>query len=577
MGISKRIICAFLSLAITLPMFFAAPAYSQTPDSLEDSIQTYSAVPKSAKSVSVDFSVLEKAYGKVNSFLLDLNNKNAMYNITSMQNLIDAMSDENIAVYLGADDLSGFTPEDEEASILIAENINSAYSSLQSISGACDLSAYLTAARATAYLDSDAYTPTNSIDSAIRIANILIKTKKLNYTDPLSSENTSVISSFKETATQQNVDDATRTLLDSLYVSIKKYDVITSGAVEDASFQNGTSTGETSPYTATYGSTVIAYSDIEDTAWYMDFSSDATSRTRQFQSWGPTFRAKVFANLNIYAETRSEETPNMVRILRSYSNIPKKSSIQAMNFVDSSFILPEAKACPNYTFSGYIIGNDTGNVLSAGDEISISGDTDIQALYTLNEGAECAVYAIALDGGEGFNDSVGYNEKIELKGGEGAYAWVEELGEGRFRPFAIGCNISFLASESINLRAVTKAQFDEFSFVLPAINMRKEGALCENTKVIFNGQIVDPNDKVREYGVLIAVLKNGYEMDLNDLKVEDAGKYENYDIIRAKSTRKVGENQFAVGINGLAGKDYIYKGYLIFEKTNGEFITVYSD
>ena len=107
--------------------------------------------------------------------------------------------------------------------------------------------------------------------------------------------------------------------------------------------------------------------------------------------------------------------------------------------------------------------------------------------------------------------------------------------------------------------------------------MRKEGALCENTKVIFNGQIVDPNDKVREYGVLIAVLKNGYEMDLNDLKIEDAGKYENYDIIRAKSTRKVGENQFAVGINGLAGKDYIYKGYLIFEKTNGEFITVYSD
>ena len=576
--ISRRLAALFAALAFALPMLFAAPSYAETPDSLEDSLQTYSASPKANRS-AVDFSELQKAYNKANAYLLELNEKAALYNITSMQALIDALSVAKVAEYLSAEDLSGYDSSDEEASELLAENINSAYSSLQSVSGTVDLSAYLAAALTVNNLDSDAYFSTESIGSAVRIANILVKTSTLTYTDPLDSESTSEISAFKEKATQRNINDATRTILDALYVSVKTYTITTSGAVVDTSFQNGTSTGDASPYTATYGSTAISYSDNEETAWYMDFSSDATSRTRQFQEMGSSFRAKVFGNLNIYAETKSTENPYMVRVHRVYSNNENYSALQAVAFVKDSYTLPAAKACPNYSFSGYAIGYDTENILHEGDVISISRDTEIQALYTLNEGATYAINATALEGGEDYNESVAYNEKVELRGGSNAYAWVETVDElnGVYRPFAIGSNISLLASESLTLTAVTEEEFYDFGFALPAINMRKEGTLTEGGKVIFNGQIVDLNDKVREYGVIIGVSKNGNVIDEADLKIENAGSYEKYNIIRAKSTRFVGANQFAIGINGLAGKSYIYKGYLVYEKANGQFLTVYTD
>ncbi len=577
--ISRRIVVALLTLAFALPMLFAAPAYAETPNSLEDSVQTYSASPKGAKSASVDFSQLQKAYRKANAFLIDLDAKAALYNVNSMQALIDAASASGVAEYLGAEDLSGFTPEDEEAANLLADNINLAYSSLQSVSGSADLSAYMVAAETVNKLDSDIYSSTKSIGSAIRIANILVKTSKLTYTDALDGENTSTISAFKETATQQNVDDATRTILDALYVSVKAYTVTTSDTIVDTSFQNGTSTGDNSPYTATYGSTVIAYTDIEDTAWYMDFSSETATRSRQFQGYGESFRAKVFGNMNIYAETRSTQTPNMIKIHRVYDNNSEKSALQLMTFADSSYELPLAKACQNYVFKGYYIGYDTDNLLSEGDVISVSRDTKIQAYYEYSGDADCAVNATALENGIGFNDSVAYNTKIELSGGDNCYAWIEtvDASQGEYRPFAIGSDISFLASESITLTAVTQEGFDDFGFSLPAINMRKTGAIIEGTKVIFNGQIFETGDRVREYGAVIGVNKNGYELDEEDLTVENAGNFEDYTIIRAKSTRYVGAHQFSICINGLASKDYIYKGYAIYEKVNGEFVTLYTD
>jgi hypothetical protein len=248
-----------------------------------------------------------------------------------------------------------------------------------------------------------------------------------------------------------------------------------------------------------------------------------------------------------------------------------------MTFVGSSYILPTAKACKNYTFKGYYIGYDTENLLEEGSEITVTGDTKIQAYYEYNGDADCAVNAIALENGIGFNDSVAYNTKVELVGGDDAYAWVEMVDDTHYRPFAIGSDISFLTSESITLRAVTQEEFAEFCFSLPTINMRKEGTITEGTKVIFNGQIVDSNDKVRECGVLIGVSKNGYEIDENEFIVNNAGTYENYKIIRAKSTRRVGADQFSIGVNGLAGKDYIYKGYLVYEKSNGDFVTIYTE
>ncbi|MBE6741193.1 MAG: hypothetical protein E7570_02725 [Ruminococcaceae bacterium] len=564
--ISKRIAAFVIMLAFVVPMLFAAPSYAEASDT-----------PGSG--ATVDFSELQKAYRKSNTYLLELNAKTALYNITSMQALIDALSVAKVAEYLSAEDLSIYTSEDEEAANQYAEDINTAYSSLQTVSGSVDLSAYKVAALTVTNLDTDAYSSTKSIDSAVRISNILVKTSKLSYTDPLDSEKKSTISAFKETATQQNIDDATRTLLDALYVSVQKYSVTTSGAITDASFQNGTSTGDESPYTATYGSTVIAYTDIDETAWYMDFTSGSTVRTRQFQGVGESFKARVFGNINLYAETRSNETPNKINIHRVYSNNSETSALQLMTFVGSSYTLPSAKACPNYDFVGYYIGYNTDTLYSEGDVISVTGDTRIQAYYEFNGSADCAVNATALENGTGFNDSVAYNTKISISGGDNAYGWVETVDAslGKYRPFAIGSDITLLVSESITLTAVTKDEFDAFGFTLPAINMRKEGVMTEGNKVIFNAQIVETGDKIREYGVVIGIPKNGYEIDPDDITVENAGEYDDFNIVRAKSTKKVGANQFSIGINGLAGKDFKYKGYVTYEKVNGEFVTLYSE
>ena len=550
-----------------------------SPTAIENAVLAITEAQALLSECAADLTPLVNAYEKANSFLLDLNSKVAQYEKSSVQNLVDAVSSEDVAKYLNAEDKSIFKKSDETEINALAAAINQAYASLTVASGTVDVSAYSYATEAVNNLDSDIYNSTNSIAAAVRIANILVKSQKIQYTDLTNSENTSKIEVLSGNATQQNIDDATRTLLDALYVSVKKYTITTQGSINDVSFQNGTSTGDTSPFTATYGSTVIAYSDEEETAWFMDFTSDASSRTKQFQGFGPSFRAKVFGNINIYAETKTEAKPNMVVISRSYSNRENVAPIQLIEFTADSYELPEAQAISFYTFSGYAIGNDAENLKQAGETVSIAGDTDIKAVYTFNGNADCAVNATALENGTGFNDSVEYNTKITLKGGDNAYAWVETVDEatGKVRPFAIGSDVTLFASESITLSAVTEEQFNAYGFKLPAINMRKAGVIESGTKVIFNGQIVEKNATIREYGVVIGVAKNGKTVDADNITVENAGSYEDYDVLRAKSTKRVGANQFTIGINGLAGKNYVYKGYLIYEKTNGEFVTVYTD
>ena len=520
-----------------------------------------------------DLTNLRRAYYKSNSLLLGLNEKAAEYDVASVQALIDVLGDSDVLYYLTAQDTSDMGQSDEAAANALADEINSVYAALNKESTGTDLDSYSAASETINSLDKDAYNETGSIGSATRIANILVKTTKLNYTDALNTENTSEISCFNGTATQQDVDDATRTILDALYVSVKSYTITTNDAVAEVSFQNGSSTGDTSPYTATYGSNVIVHSDNNDTAWYMDFSSESTSRSRQYQSFGESFTAKVLGNVNIYADMRTSANPNKISILRSYSNDANRTPTQLITFTADSYTLPEAPAYSDYNFAGYEVD---GVVRAANDVIEITGDTEILALYTFNGSSQYAVNATALENGTGFNDSVAYNARIELRGGDNAYAWVEEVSAGKYRPFAIGSDIVFFASESVTLVAVTEAQFESYNFSLPAINMRKEGVITNGTKVVFNGQIVDNTKAIREYGVVIGVSKNGEALNPEDVSVENAGSHEGYDVIRAKSTKLVGANQFSISINGLAGKDFIYKGYVIYEKTNGEFVTVYN-
>ena len=520
-----------------------------------------------------DFTNLRRAYNRGNSLLLGLHEKAAQYDLTSVQALADALGNSDVITYLSAEDTSDMGQSDQTAANALADDINTAYSSLNRESTGADLTAYNAASETMNALDKDVYNATESLESATRIANILVKTEELNYTDALNTANTSIVSCFKGTATQRNIDDATRAILDALYNSRKVYTVTTNNNNIDVSFQNGTSTGDTSPYTATYGSNVISHSDNDETAWYMDFSSESTARSIQYQGFGESFTTKVLGNINIYAQMRSDSTPNMIRINRIYSNDYEKTPVQLIAFVDNSYTLPTAPAYSEYNFAGYEVD---GVIKSENDVIEITGDTDIKALYTFNGSAEFAINATALEGGSGFNDSVAYNTRINLVGGDNAYGWIEEVSAGKFRPFAIGNEISFLATESTTLVAVDEEHFNAYNFSVPTINMRKSGVITNGTKVIFNGQVVDPAKTVREYGVIIGVSKNGEPVNAEDVNVENAGSHENYDVIRAKSTKSVGANQFSIGINGLAGKDFIYKGYVIYEKTKGEFVTVYN-
>ncbi|MBR7060333.1 MAG: hypothetical protein IKI34_01165 [Eubacterium sp.] len=520
-----------------------------------------------------DLSNLKRAYDKGNALLLSLDNKAARFSTTSINNLINALQNSDVLYYVTAEDTSDMGQADEEAANALAKNILAAYDALEAAGEMVDVSTYESAAATVNSIDKDAYNNTNSISSAIRIANILVKSTSVSYTDSTDAQNTSTIKALTGNATQQNIDDATRTILDALYVSIKSYTLTTNGAVVETSFQNGTSSGENSPYTVTYGATAIARSDKAETAWYKDFSSESTARGKQYQGYGDTFTTKILGNINIHAEIRTDETPNMICINRVYSNDSEKTPVHLITFVGDSYTLPMATAYPNYSFAGYDVN---GEIKSENETISVDGDINIKALYTYISTDEYSVNATPLENGQGYNSSAAYNTSIEIKGGDGAYAWVEEIGEGKFRPFAIGSDITFFVSESVYLFAVTKAQFDSYNFTLPTINMRKTGYLVNGTKAVFNAQIVEEAKTIREYGVVIGIPKDSQYLDPEDVTVENAGSHENYDVIRAKSTKNVGANQFTVSVNGIAGKDFIYRGYVIYEKTSGEFVTVYN-
>ena len=85
-------------------------------------------------------------------------------------------------------------------------------------------------------------------------------------------------------------------------------------------------------------------------------------------------------------------------------------------------------------------------------------------------------------------------------------------------------------------------------------------------------------DSVEEYGVLIGKAKAGGSITVDDLVIENSGTQDGYSILRAKSTKLIGDaNQFGIGVSGLAAAgDYIYRGYLIYND-GSTLRTVYTD
>jgi hypothetical protein len=214
------------------------------------------------------------------------------------------------------------------------------------------------------------------------------------------------------------------------------------------------------------------------------------------------------------------------------------------------------------------------------NDISVSGDTEITAIYTFDGEANCVVSATARENGTGYSNSVAYNTRISLKGGENAYGWVELIKDGtetNWRPFYIGANLVYYATESITLKAVTKAEFDAYAFKLPTINIKQSDAILSSGKTIFNGQIVYNNsENIIEYGILVASSTNPeYELDERDVILENSGVNTDFIVRRCKSTKLVGANQFTISVGSLGG-EIVYRGYIIHNTSNG-LITEYTD
>ena len=539
-----------------------------------------------------DLTYLQNEYDKANTFLKSLDGKTAEYTKDSINDLIDAIKTDTVAGGTGdtAETIataSAATKADYGQAVqteagTLADGIKDAMAGLEkagTIETVTDASAFNAAVEALNNIDPDAYTISDADIASLRnSANVGIKDSTA------ISYNGATISVLKGDVSQQAINDATSTIVTGLNVRTKSYP-ITKSDEGDTSFDISARTGTYEDGSATYGTTLICDSEDEETAWYLEIQTGSMHKKMAFQHYGARLKTKVLGETTIKAVKKQSDTQKTVRVIRKYGDEvitdDKPLHLQLVDYVDggSDFTLPAAPAIAYYTFDKYYIG-ETG--YAPGANVTINDDTDIYARYTANPDAEYAVTATARTGGTDFNDSVAYNTKIELEGGSNAYAWVEESDSTgtHFRPFFIGSDVSFFANETTNLKAVTKAEFDAYKFNLPTINLRKSGVTTVNGKTTFNAQIVPNGVNVQEYGILIAAPTGSSpaaSIDETKVIIENSGEHpsEGYSVLRAKSTRLVGANQFAIAVNSIPS-GYVYRGYLIYSDSDGTLHNVYS-
>ncbi|MBR2100305.1 MAG: hypothetical protein IJ927_03130, partial [Eubacterium sp.] len=425
----------------------------------------------------------------------------------------------------------------------------------------------------------DSAAPSGHIASAISTANALVSESNKTY------ENDYTINVIDNTATQQTVDDAVQTILDALTYCTKKYEITADEGVTSIGSRNGT---YVDGY-ATYGTIMTFRADSEDTAWYLEVTSKTSHKKPAFYSAGKSMTVKTTGDLDVTTETR-ESGEKKIKIIRNYDNSTnERPPVQFVDFTStSSYTLPDTANTPAiafYSFDGYYVN---GNKYSAGATVSgITEDTVVIAKYNYNEDVNYAISATPLSGGTGVNDTFYYNAKIELKGGTDAYGWSVDLGNGNYRPFYIGADLTYYAMESLNLIAEDETTFKAHGYNLPEVYLRSGGIIDVSTnKTSFNAQVVANSfDDIQECGFLIAVA-NGKQPGSaetvtpvvpidSQVIVENSGQQYGYAILRAKTTKLVGANQLAVAVNNLPD-GYVYRAYVIYNN-NGTRETIYTD
>ena len=540
-----------------------------------------------------DLNYFDAEFDKANTFLVNLDGKTAEYTKASVQAVVTAVtaaaiaesSNKSVQTIANANaaaraDYGQLVQTDANG---FADNIKTAMDGLKKVETVVeegvDTSAFNAAVAILNNVDPDAYDVTEGDVASIRRsanATITAKADQITYS-------AATINVLKDGITQTNLDDATHTITDSLTVRTKTY-AITKDEEGSTDFSITAQNGTYEDGYASYGTTIVADSKDEETAWYLEIRTGSMHKELAFQNYGRRLKTKVLGTTKIKA-VKKVTGQKRVKILRKYDDVAvgDRSPVQLVDYVDSgsTFTLPAAPAIAFNSFDGYYIGETKYN---AGATVTISADTDIIARYTTNESANCAINVLS-DSTQ--NTTVAYNTRVSLTGESDTYGWVEAIDASHFRPFKIGKDLEFFASESTELKAVTKSEFDAYNFTLPSVNLRKEGIIDNGTKKVFNAQLVNDGYDIQEYGILIAapLTKEGSTpISIDNLLpsmviIENSGKHEGenaYQILRAKSTKLVGANQFTISVSSLPS-EYIYRGYAIYKDAKGNLQTVYSE
>ena len=538
-----------------------------------------------------DLTYFDAEYDKANTFLLNLNGKTAEYTEESVQALVNAVtaaadpegSNKSVQTIARANAAAraDFGQAVQTDATTFANNIKTAMDGLQKVetivAETVDTSAFDAAVAILNNIDPDAYDVTEGdVDSIRRSANATISTEENQIT-----YGNAHINVLNGSITQQNLNDATSVIATALTVHTKLY-TITKDAEGSTDFtvssRGGTSYG--SGDSAEYGTTIVASTnDNSEVAWYLEIRTGSMWKKLAFQGYGKRLSTKVLGNTRIKA-VKNDGTKSKVTIYRTYDSmsVGETTPIQVVDYVSGSYTLPVAPAVAFYSFDKYYIG-ETG--YDAGASVSIREDTVIVAKYDAAPGADCAINATG--GSEDYSQTVAYNTKVTLTGAADTYAWVEAIDATHFRPFKIGKDVEFLASESTELKAVTKSEFDAFKFTFPCINLRQDGIIESGGKKVFNAQLVNDGKEVQEYGILVAAPYGSNPISMSNLLpsmvvIENSGKHadDGYQILRAKSTKLVGASQFTISVSSLP-ENYIYRGYAIYKDAKGNLQTVYSE
>ena len=389
------------------------------------------------------------------------------------------------------------------------------------------------------------------------------------------------IQTIADELTQEQITAIIADCLSELNNNVKKYNIY----LEEGTFSEGDAVSADATFSGTSIETIIPgyqykcdantrliiKSSTEQTAWYMSYEVDGVERrSKQYQEQGETFEVSLIGDLHIFAEQKDENKNNRVRIYRRYDdNSESLYSTQLITYVDDSYTLPSAPALAFYTFTGYTCGEDT---YSPGDTINnINHNIDIYANYEHVDNNNYTVTITDVNGDELYNDSASYNVKIDVEDNN-AYAWIDEDND----VFYVGSSLSFFVAESVTLQAITEEQFENGGYKTPMVYLRKEGAIVDENRITFNAQVVKKStDVVVEYGILFGKSK-GRTITEADLVLNNTGSNDNYQIIRAKSTKMFGANQFSIRINSSASGTFLYRGYAVYQTDDG-LETVYTD